>query len=74
MEENFPQTEIATEALTQALSFLVTQPDLALRPWVKKRNETLSGENDRSIWKPQGNLGGQGDPSLTPQAVHRKVL
>lgn len=67
MEENFPATEIATEALTQAVAFLVAQPELALRPGMKEINEMLSGEKDRSIWKPEGGwVGGHGDPRPAP--------
>lgn len=63
MEENFSATEIATEALTPAVAFLVAQPDLALRPGMKeKKNETLSGEKDRSIWKPEGGWVGMATP------------
>lgn len=39
MGENFSATEIATEALTQAVAFLVAQPELALRPGMKEKHE-----------------------------------
>lgn len=36
------------------MAFLVSRPGLALLPRVKKRNETLHREKDRSIWKLEG--------------------
>lgn len=74
MEETFPPTEIATEALPQAVAFLVAQPELELLPGVKKISETLSREKDRSIWKPEGAWVGMATPRLAPQVLHPKVL
>lgn len=62
MEGNFSATEIATEALTQAVAFLVAQPEMALRPGMKGINEVLSGEKNRSIWKPEGGWVGMATP------------
>lgn len=43
-EENFSATEIATEALTQAVAFLVAQSELALRPGMKEKTQQSRGK------------------------------
>lgn len=70
MEGNVSATEIATEALTRAVAFLVAQPETTLLPGMKARNGMLSGEKDRSIWKPEGgwvSMATPGRPGSPPE-------
>lgn len=68
MEGNFSATEIATEVLTQAVAFLVAQPEMALRPGMKGINEMLSGEKNRSIWSGVG-MATPGRPGSPPEGA-----
>lgn len=62
MEENFSATEIATDALTRAVAFLVAQPELALRPGMKGKKCDVKRRAGPLCLEARGRLGGHGGP------------